>query len=264
MRLAVLILTLFSSLARASDSLSPLTREEISRGWLLAFDGESTFGWKWEGSLEVKDGNLIFGGTQKTEAFSTLKLTKAKAVLVFSLEGPGIPSLTVGGKQIKLVAHKGMQRLELEINPTGDSLEPIVELNVPAGSQIVFSKIACIPMGGISLFNGKDLNGWKPFRGEKYKSVYSVRPEGWLNVKNGPGDLQTDRKFDNFVLQLECFSKGKALNSGIFFRCIADQYQNGYEMQIHNGYKENDRDKTHRLRHGCDLQTHTSAKSGQQ
>ena len=33
------------------------------------------------------------------------------------------------------------------------------------------------------------------------------------------------------------------LNSGIFFRCIPDQYQNGYEAQIQNGFKDDDRTK---------------------
>ena len=36
---------------------------------------------------------------------------------------------------------------------------------------------------------------------------------------------------------------GKALNSGIFFRCIPGQYQNGYEAQIQNGFKDDDRTK---------------------
>ena len=52
-----------------------------------------------------------------------------------------------------------------------------------------------------------------------------------------------EKQWADFVLQLECISNGKALNSGIFFLCIPDQYQNGYEAQIQNGYKDNDRTK---------------------
>jgi hypothetical protein len=29
----------------------------------------------------------------------------------------------------------------------------------------------------------------------------------------------------------------------VFFRCLPNQYQNGYEMQIQNGYKDDDRTK---------------------
>jgi hypothetical protein len=33
------------------------------------------------------------------------------------------------------------------------------------------------------------------------------------------------------------------MNSGIFFRCIEGQYQQGYEVQIQNSIKDNDRTK---------------------
>src|SRR5262249_51260370 len=38
------------------------------------------------------------------------------------------------------------------------------------------------------------------------------------------------------VLQLDCISNGKHLNSGVFFRCQADKYQQGYEAQVQNGF----------------------------
>src|SRR5207249_5570418 len=85
-----------------------------------------------------------------------------------------------------------------------------------------------------SIFNGKDLTGWKEHPGKKSK--FTVTPEGWLNVKNGPGDLQTVGKWKDFVLQLECVSNGKHLNSGIFFRCLPDEYQQGYECQVRNEF----------------------------
>src|SRR5262249_29510673 len=89
------------------------------------------------------------------------------------------------------------------------------------------------------LFNGKDLGGWKEFPGRKSK--FTVTPEGWLNVKDGSGDLQTEGQWADFVLQLECISHGKHLNSGIFFRCLPGQYQQGYEAQIRNEWKGDDR-----------------------
>ncbi|MCS7272003.1 MAG: DUF1080 domain-containing protein, partial [Gemmataceae bacterium] len=45
----------------------------------------------------------------------------------------------------------------------------------------------------------------------------------------------------NFLLQFQCRTLGRHLNGGVFFRCIPGQYQNGYEVQIHNGYKDKDR-----------------------
>jgi hypothetical protein len=64
------------------------------------------------------------------------------------------------------------------------------------------------PTGTKPLFNGKDLSGWKIFEG----------------------------KYKNFLLQLECRTNGKHLNSGVFFRCREGEYQNGYEAQINNNF----------------------------
>jgi hypothetical protein len=74
-------------------------------------------------------------------------------------------------------------------------------------------------------------------------SKFEVTKEGELSVKNGPGDLVTEKEFDNFVLQFECKTLGHGLNSGIFFRCIPGQYQNGYEAQIQNAFRNGDRTK---------------------
>jgi len=92
------------------------------------------------------------------------------------------------------------------------------------------------PLRTAPLFNGKDLTGWKVFPGEKYKSKFAVTPAGEIGVKDGPGDLQTEKAFGDFVLQLECKTNGKALNSGVFFRCLEGQYQQGYEAQIQNAF----------------------------
>ena len=62
-------------------------------------------------------------------------------------------------------------------------------------------------------------------------------------MKNGHGQLESEPRFADFVLQLEVFSNGKHLNSGIFFRSIPGEFWQGYESQIHNGYKDDDRTK---------------------
>ena len=109
------------------------------------------------------------------------------------------------------------------------------------GGKAEFRNIKLKPLGLASLFNGKDLTGWKEF--PKLKSKFTVTPEGWLNVQNGKGQLETVGQFGDFVLQLECVSNAKNLNSGLFFRCIPGDEMNGYESQIHNGFKDGDRSK---------------------
>jgi len=107
--------------------------------------------------------------------------------------------------------------------------------------NVEFRNIKLKPLGLVSLFNGKDLTGWKTY--PDLASKFSVTPEGWLNVKNGRGQLETEGQYADFTLQLEVFVNGKALNSGIFFRSIPGDLMNGYESQIQNGYLDGDRSK---------------------
>ncbi len=105
---------------------------------------------------------------------------------------------------------------------------------------MIFRDIKVKPVLPKLLFNGKDLTGWKKFEDDpkKAKSKFAVSPEGFLTIKDGPGDLQTEGQWSDFVLQAMCKTNGKNLNSGIFFRCRPGEYQNGYEAQIHNGWAE--------------------------
>ena len=107
--------------------------------------------------------------------------------------------------------------------------------------KVEFRNIKLKPLGFKSLFNGKDLSGWKSH--PESKSEFTVTSEGWLNVKNGRGMLETEERFDDFTLQLECIVNGDGLNSGVFFRCIPGELMNGYECQIHNGFRDGDRTK---------------------
>jgi hypothetical protein len=107
--------------------------------------------------------------------------------------------------------------------------------------KIEFRNVKLKPLGTQSIFNGKDLTGWKT--PPDSLSVFTVTPEGWLNVKNGRGYLESEGLYDDFTLQLEAFVNGKGLNSGFFFRCIPGEAMNGYESQIQNGYLDGDRTK---------------------
>jgi len=103
---------------------------------------------------------------------------------------------------------------------------------------IAFRNIRLKPLSSKPIFNGKDLSGWNTDKAEK--SRFEVTPEGELRVLDGRGQLESDGSYGNFVLQLECFVNGDALNSGIFFRCIPGDFMMGYECQIQNGMKDND------------------------
>ena len=69
--LAVLTLLAVASPAFTDDKDKPkpntLTPKEIADGWILLFDGETTFGWKIDGEAKVKDGALVLVGGAKED-----------------------------------------------------------------------------------------------------------------------------------------------------------------------------------------------------
>jgi Domain of Unknown Function (DUF1080) len=99
------------------------------------------------------------------------------------------------------------------------------------------------PLSGKPLLNGKDLTGWRLVPGGK--STFTVE-DAAIRVKNGRGFLETEGSWDDFVLQADIRTNGKHLNSGIFFRAMPGTEKdpsNGYEAQVHNAWKGDDRGK---------------------
>ena len=103
---------------------------------------------------------------------------------------------------------------------------------------VAFRNVRLRPLGLEPLLNGKDLAGWNTDRAGE--GDFSVLPSGELQVKNGPGQLESIQSYGNFLLQLECQVNGDGLNSGVFFRCIPRDLMMGYESQIHNGMVDGD------------------------
>jgi hypothetical protein len=100
------------------------------------------------------------------------------------------------------------------------------------------------PMGTLKpIFDGKTLAGWILHDRENDKAEAAV-VDGVIRLTNGPGALESEGQYGDFVLQLEYFTPvrpdGKGINSGVFFRCIPGERMNGYECQILNRAGEND------------------------
>jgi len=245
--------------AVAQPKAASLSAQEIADGWLMLFDGESTFGWKVDGAAEVKDGTLILGKGKKTVAYPTSGFGTAYE---YTLEAAGVGTVvsprghanfnappdgewatvryTQDGNFASLSATGGgpsqSQAGPPSARPELKSAPFLIETD---GTTPVMLRAAKLKPGGtVSLFNGKNLTGWTVNAADPKRaaSKFDVTSTGELAVKNGPGDLKSDKAFAHFVFQTECKSNGKWLNSGVFFRCVPDQYQNGYEAQIQNGY----------------------------
>jgi hypothetical protein len=259
---------------QAADEAKPntLTPKEVEEGWILLFDGETTFGWKIDGDAAVVDGALVLGGKQETSATATTQFLFCRldfdadadnakdAKLTFNAyTGPFIKAAPPGTKgwyeyfgqispgDISVWARSSKGFVAGRNNPN-----TTIGFSVPAGQKLMLRNIRVLPreaeispasvsVGPLQpIFNGKDLSGWKKFDADpkRAKSEFTVAKEGWIHLKDGPGDLQTEKEWGDFILQIECFSNGDKLNSGVFFRCRPGEYQNGYEAQIHNGFTE--------------------------
>src|SRR5207302_3860367 len=227
-----------------------LTPKEIAEGWILLFDGETTFGWKIEGEAKIKDGVLVIGGERAAKATPTTMYRDWQLHLKSEGEGKLVLDDGKGGKvsagltnqvlNLWATAGGGLGTfIEVTSGPVNkglfsyDGSKPVpLRFEVSAGQTLALSNVKLKPLGLNSIFNGKDLTGWKVIPG--HKSEFGVNEKGELTIKNGNGDIQTERQWDDFVLQLEIISHGPHLNSGVFFRCIPGEFWSGYEAQIRN------------------------------
>ena len=277
----------------AADSPNTLTEEELAAGWILLFDGQSSYGWKAATEVNWKVENGIISASEgqvgllhTTSEFADYELSvdflaargTNSGVFLRTSPKPKNPATggdcyelniappdnpfptgsfvgrekvtgageTDGWRTFHVTATGGHFVIKLDGKQVLDYTDPkplgrgYIGLQFNSGA-ISFRNVKLRPLGLESIFNGQDLAGWEVLEGEKEKSVYSVTEEGYLNVKNGPGQLESKGRYGDFVLQLECIANGKHLNSGVFFRSIPGERWNGYESQIHNGYKDRDR-----------------------
>lgn len=82
-----------------------------------------------------------------------------------------------------------------------------------------------------SLFNGKDLSGWKPYGTEKW-----YVEDGLLICESGPdkayGYLATEKHYKNFELDLE-FKQEADGNSGVFIRSTIEGVKvSGWQVEV--------------------------------
>jgi hypothetical protein len=187
-----------------------------------------------------QQGHLAVGGQKPVTLSTTSRF--APGTLRLTYQSQEVVMLELPGKQVvKLTAAALPTQVETSVAEGVGSFR----FQIPAGADFQIKSLEYLPTGSKPIFDGKSLEGWELYQGDPKRelSKFSVTPDGELRVVNGPGDLRTKAQYDNFTLQLQCKTNGTALNSGIFFRCIAGQYQNGYECQIQNGFKDNDRTK---------------------
>ena len=254
-----LLFGLISATAHGADPVpGVLAPEEFAQGWVSLFDGHTDFGWRADGPVAVKNGVMSFGKEKQTILKPTvdfgsdfeITLELLGGVLIAGdreVEFENVPATGRSWGQVTVRSLAGRVSVSTrDVNSTSNRGEsrPFALRSLPTNVMTV-KAIKARPTKTTLLLNGRDLTGWKRFTGNPKQelSKYQITKAGELHVTNGPGDLQTETSFKDFCLHLECKSNGKALNSGLFFRCLPGQYQQGYEAQIQNGFKDDDRTK---------------------
>lgn len=116
--------------------------------------------------------------------------------------------------------------------------------------RIAFRNVFLKPLNTKDLFNGKDLSGFRDVPGSKCSFTVA---EGAIHAESGPGFLETEETFSDFILHVEAnindekaIEDGRPANSGVFFRAMTGTEEapsHGYEMQIQHDFKEGDRSK---------------------
>jgi hypothetical protein len=131
--------------------------------------------------------------------------------------------------------------------------EPVARTSGLIGLQhnkgkVEIKNILLKPLGMSDLFNGEDLSGWRVVPGSQ--STFEVEDAAIRVTAEQQGFLETEGTYGDFVFQAEAIchrdpdSDIEPLNSGYFFRAqrgTEEAPSHGYEVQIHNGWKGNDR-----------------------
>jgi hypothetical protein len=147
-------------------SPSALTPQQLRRGEILLFDGETTFGWKISGQARVEQGVLILGGKKETTAEPTLWLAGCAIGFQSDWSGDKPPLIEWNSALVPRfrLTTKEQGRWSEQFSswrPREAPARRLVRFTVPAGSILRLRNVKALPLGTVALFNGKDLSGWK-------------------------------------------------------------------------------------------------------
>jgi hypothetical protein len=142
---------------------------------------------------------------------------------------------SVNGKKISVWINDELAVAYTAEKPTGCGY---IGLQFKSG-PIAFRNIRLKPLNVSELKFDTELSQWND--DQKQDSEFSATADGELQITGGRGTLESKQTFADFVLSMKCKTNAVGLNSGIFFRSIPGEFTNGYESQIQNKFKNDDR-----------------------
>ena len=185
--------------------------------------------------VEIKDGEPVVhmrvhvqsAGPHKIIEFKNKRLTFPVKIKREGKDGPKVTTNTVtvglkNGKLDGIIVNESLEKPYDRIMFTGKKFPSMPDR--PDLSKVRFGH-------PVSLFNGKDLTGWRLYDSKKKNGW---RAEGGMLVNDTPktdfgstgsyGNLQTEAVFDDFWLHIEFLIEGNR-NSGVYLRGM-------YEAQV--------------------------------
>lgn len=130
----------------------------------------------------------------------------------------------IGCKSGKKVAQATTTPIESVAAGSAEAPPVQVEYKVTDRPQVDLSKYPKDKDGWYTIFNGKDLTGWRGYNRDQMPAAWVINDgaiqikgsgEGEAGAKDG-GDIVFAHKFKNFELEME-WKVGKGSNSGIFY-----------------------------------------------
>ena len=192
----------------------PLTEAELQEGWIRLFDGFSLYGWQvMAGKYFARNGLLI---NDQNNA-GIIKYTSR------------FGNSVVKGERRLADGRGEWAPFELSLSSSKLNQAAAPDITLDSGQ---FRNVKLLPKAMKPIFDGKTLDGWT-LRQKDGATVEAKIVRGSIQLTGGPGSLESDGKYDDFVLQLEYWTDAP-VNSGVFFRCIPGELMNGYECQVFN------------------------------
>lgn len=236
-----------------------LTASQVADGWIALFDGHSLFGWRdgSDASWQVENGFLTTSGGSSGLLRTSSQFDDFELLLEYASEKPWKVMLRTSpnpaaGDAVSITAPacNDFRLLRLRIQGpevTGQwnqkLIKPIRNSSVlrgyvglqSKGSSIRIKKILLRPLFDRSA-NLSSLIAWRSSETPFFEAQQTDSQT--ISITGGPGYLESQRLFGNFVLQMQGMVSQRG-NSGLFFRCIPGENTNGYESQIDNSQTSN-------------------------
>ena len=251
--------------------------QQVAEGnWINLFDGESLFGWTQFGDADWKVENGTLTAAKGTSGWlaSTCQFADFELSVKIKVSGKGTAGIAFrtgleghytenGGAAVLLKADDSKDFQAVNIKALGSEItvtvdgQPVEGLSASRlrgyvgiqyhkyhsdgrGPKIEVTEAKLRPINLKPIFNGVDLTGWEII--PDHASVFKV-VDGAINITNGNGQIETAGLYKDFMVQMDIFSNGEHLNSGVFYRGPKGVFWKGYESQVRNQWLKDDRTK---------------------